>query len=178
MPTTVIAYGSSGWIDASGKRMDRETGWVDTRGMSAVARFFTVFWGNMHPILGVIRTEALRKARLLSIAGTDLITLSDLALMGDFVHNRESSWVRREFRKDETFKQRMSRYRNREYALSRSLVDKIFPIFRLPFELIAVVIRSSISWAEKIGIIGILLPSMPVKYFVARRMANRAQGQS
>jgi glycosyltransferase involved in cell wall biosynthesis len=178
MPTTVIAYGSSGWIDASGKRMDRETGWVDTRGMSAVARFFAVFWGNMHPILGVIRTEALRKARLLSIAGTDLITLSDLALMGDFVHNRESSWVRREFRKDETFKQRMSRYHNREYALSRSLVDKIFPIFRLPFELIAVVIRSSISWTEKIGIIGILLPSMPVKYFVARRMANRAQGQS
>ena len=176
MPKAIIAYGSSGWIDASGTRMDRETGWVDTRGMSAVARFFAVFWGNMHPILGVIRAEALRKARLFSIAGTDLITLSDLALMGDFVHARETSWVRREFRKDETFKDRMSRYRNREYALSRSLIDKIFPNFRLPFELIAVVIRSGISWTEKIGIIGILLPSMPVKYFDARRMANRVQG--
>jgi glycosyltransferase involved in cell wall biosynthesis len=178
MPAAVIAYGSSSWIDASGKPMDRETGWVDTRGMNAVARFFSVFWGNMHPILGVIRSEALRKARLLSIAGTDLITLSDLALMGDIVHNRESSWVRREFRKQETFKQRMGRYHNRDYALSRSLVDRIFPIFRLPFELMTVVIRSGISWFEKIGIIGILIPSMPVKYFVSRHMANRAQGES
>ncbi|WP_372521549.1 glycosyltransferase family 2 protein [Sulfuricaulis sp.] len=178
MPAAVIAYGSSNWMNAAGSTLDRETGWVDTRDMSAVARFFSVFWGNMHPILGVIRSEALRKARLLSIAGTDLITLSDLALMGDFVHNRDTSWARREFRKDETFKQRMSRYRNREYALSRSLIDKMFPIFRLPIELIAVVIRSHIPWSEKIGIIGILLPSMPVKYFVARRMANRGQGQS
>ncbi len=53
-PKAIIAYGSSQWIDDQGGDFGREYGWVDTRGMDVVARYFTILWSNMHPILGVI----------------------------------------------------------------------------------------------------------------------------
>lgn len=165
----VIAFGSCTWIDASGHPMDRSSGWTDTRGMDNVARFFSVFWGNMHPILGVMRLEALKKARFLSCAGTDLIMLSELALMGDFVHASSASWSRREFRADETYQKRIERYRSSQYGLSRSLFDRLFPVARLPIELTKAVFRSDIAWFDKLSILAILVPSFPVKYVIGRR---------
>lgn len=174
-PNAMIAFGSCTWIDESGYPMDRSSGWTDTRGMDSIGRFFSVFWGNMHPILGVMRLEALKKARFLSCAGTDLIMLSELALMGDFVHACFTSWSRREFRADETYRERIKRYRSSQYGLSRSLFDRLFPVARLPLELIKVVLRSDISWFEKLSILAILVPSFPVKYVIGRRGRSSPQ---
>jgi glycosyltransferase involved in cell wall biosynthesis len=165
----VIALGSCVWIDVSGQPMARSSGWTDTRGMDVAARFFSVFWGNMHPILGVMRLEALKRARFLSCAGTDLIMLSELVLAGDFVHARLASWSRREIRDDESYQERMKRYRSSHYGLSRSLLDRLFPVARLPLELIKAILRSHISWFEKLAILAILVPSLPIKYVIGRR---------
>lgn len=168
-PNGVIAFGSCTWIDAAGRQMARTSGWTDTRGMDPVARFFSVFWGNMHPILGVMRLDALKQARFLACIGTDLLMLSDLVLAGHFIHAPLASWRRREFRDGESYQDRMKRYRSPQYRLSNSILDRFFPVLRLPLELIKTVLRSRISWFEKLGILGILLPSLPVKYVVGRR---------
>ena len=168
-PNAVIAFGSCAWIDASGQPMDRASGWTDTRGMDWVGRFFSVFWGNMHPILGLMRLEVLKRIRFLSCAGTDLIMLSELALLGDFVHATLASWSRREFRDDESYRERIRRYRSLQYGLSRSLFDRLFPVARLPIELTKVVLRSDISWFEKLSILAILVPAFPIKYVIGRR---------
>lgn len=165
----VIAFGSADWINAAGSPIARISGWTDTRGMDAVARFFSVFWGNMHPILGVIRMETLRRIRFPSCVGADLVMLSELALNGYFLHARTTSWSRREFRQPESYRDRMKRYRSNEFALSRYLVDRAFPVLRLPLELFGVVLRSRIKWFEKVGVLAILVPSLPVKYAIGRR---------
>ncbi|MDP2785726.1 MAG: glycosyltransferase family A protein [Sulfurimicrobium sp.] len=173
-PEAVIAFGSSSWIDALGNPMLRTSGWTDTRGMDSIARFHSLLWGNVHPILGLIRMEALHKTRdLLNTAGTDLILLSELILQGHFVHAAETSWLRREFRGDENYQQRMARYSSREYALSRSFIDKLLPLLRLPVELVRSVLRSKISTSEKLLLLLSLTPVLPAKYLVTRNQQTR-----
>jgi glycosyltransferase involved in cell wall biosynthesis len=168
-PEAVIAFASAAWIDVMGNKIMRTSGWTDTRGLDPVARFFSVFWGNMHPILGVIRTDALRKVRMLSCAGTDLVMLSELVMMGHFVHARLTSWSRREPRPAETHQERMKRYRSAQYGLSRSLLDRVFPVLRLPIELVKAVWRAPLGWFDKAAIFVILFPALPIKYVVGRR---------
>lgn len=168
-PTAVLAYASSAWIDAAGQRMEKTWGWTDTRGMSPVGRFFTVFWGNMHPIYGLIRMQALRRVPFLACAGTDLLILCQLALTGDFVHARSAEWSRREFRKAESHRDRLKRYRSVEFGLSRSMLDRLFPMARLPLELAGAILRAPISWYERLGMLLVLLPSLLLRYLIGRR---------
>lgn len=168
--TAVIAFACSHWIDADGNPMPKSSGWSDTRGMEVVGRFFTVFWGNMHPILGVMRTAALRRVKKIhNMAGTDLIMLLEMALQGHFVHAAAAHWYRRQFRAVESHEQRMARYRSSEFGLSHSLIDRLFPLMRLPAELIALVWRADIPLSRKAFILLILMPTMPVKYVVSLR---------
>jgi glycosyltransferase involved in cell wall biosynthesis len=167
----ILAFGSSSWIDATGADFSKSWGWTDTRGMDTIARFFSVFWGNMNPILGVMRTDPLKTSKgiMINTAGADLIVLSELALQGDFVHAPTASWSRREFRQGEDFKQRMKRYRSDQFGITKTLAGKLFPLARLPFELIRVIVSAEIGWFEKLGILIILVPGLPIKYFSARQ---------
>ncbi len=166
-PRAVIAFASSKWIDADGNPLARYLGWTDTRGMDRVARFYAVLWGNMHPVLGVIRSEALRRiGRIVRGAGADLILLSELVLQGHFVHARAAFWCRREFREHETHEQRMNRY---QHALSNFFLSRFFPLMHLPLQLIRVVLCSQITWFEKACILLTLIPVLPVRYLTGRK---------
>jgi glycosyltransferase involved in cell wall biosynthesis len=166
----VIAFGCSHWIDADGSPMDRFSGWSDTHGMEVVGRFFTVFWGNMHPILGLMRMAAVRRVRKIhGMAGSDLILLLEMILQGHFVHAAAAHWYRREFRGAETHVQRMQRYTSTAYGLSGFALDRVFPLLRLPVELVRLVISGAIPASRKLYILLVLLPAMPVKYLVSRR---------
>ncbi|MDH3671273.1 MAG: glycosyltransferase family 2 protein [Gammaproteobacteria bacterium] len=172
-PQAVIAFGSSQWIDDHGNPILRSSGWTDTRGMDCVGRFHSVLWGNMHPVLGLIRAEALRRARtVIATAGSDLILLCELVLQGHFVHATKASWYRRDHRGKETHEQRMERYQSREFGLSRSLRSKSFPLFHLPFELFKAVLRSRITWFEKMCILFTLMPALPVRYLTVRKQQD------
>ncbi len=169
-PNAAIAFASSEWIDADDCRLPKASGWTDTRGMSPVARFFSVLWGNMHPVLGVIRTRYLREiGPIPSFTGADLIILSGLVLKGDFLHATGSTWKRREFRKAERYTDKLNRYRSEEFGLARSFIDHLFPLLSLPFALIRIVLQSSLSWLDKFGIIIALLPTLPLRYMVGKR---------
>ena len=164
-PDAALSFGSAVWVDANGDVFGRESGWSDTRGMDPIARFFTILWGNMHPVLAVIRRSYLCEIpRIHSCAGSDLIILSELALKGDFVHANKATWFRREFRGLESHKEKLKRYKNKEYKLITSSIDKIFPLLRLPFELMRVVIRSDLKKLEKLIVLVALFPAFVARY--------------
>lgn len=169
-----IAFATSYWIDEVGERDDRNTDYPDTQGMSIFSRFFTVFWGNMHPVLGVIRLDHLRRTQSIqSFAGADLVLLSDLVLMGDFVHAPNAWWNRRDVRSRESHNERMQRYTEEEYGNVRTVLDRRFPLLKLPLALISTVWSARISWLQRIALLLALLPSLPVRYVVGRRQANK-----
>ncbi len=168
--SAAIAFATSYWIDETGKRSERVAGYSDTRGMDPMARFFTVFWGNMHPVLGVLRLDYLRRTRgMQSFAGADLVLLSDLVLMGDFVHVPDAWWNRREIRARESHRERMQRYTSKEYGQANSWLDRWFPLLRLPIGLMRVVWSARISWIERLCLLFGLVPSLPVRYVAGRR---------
>lgn len=169
-----IAIATSYWIDEAGVRNDRDTDYPDTRGKSVLARFFTVFWGNMHPVLSLMRREYLSQTRSMqSFAGADLVLLSDLVLMGDFVHAPNAWWNRRDVRSKESHAERMKRYTGNEFGQENSALDRRFPLLKLPLALISTVWGARISWWQRLALLFALLPLMPVRYIVGRRKANK-----
>ncbi len=172
-PGAVLAFATSYWIDADGNRDSRDTDYPDTRGKNLLARFFTVFWGNMHPVLGLMRVADLRKTKgLQSFAGGDLVLLSELILRGDFVHADKAWWNRRDVRAKETHDERLKRYTNEEYGLAKTTLDQRFPLLKLPFALFDCVWRASISLPYKLLLTVALIPTMPIRYIIGRRKAN------
>jgi len=168
-PCTVVASGTSNWIDEHGAVSDREYGWVDTRGMDVIARYFTVLWGNMHAIYGLHRRSVLLEIPLTSVVGTDLIVLTQIALKGDFVNAVDATWSRREFRTEETYKDKINRYKRSDYMLAVSWIDKLFPLLKLPVELGKGVLRANLPLSVRLAVFFLLIASLPVKYYSGTR---------
>lgn len=169
-PTAAIAFATSNWIDEAGQSLARESGYSDTCGMGPMARFFTVLWGNMHPVLGVIRLDYLRRTRgLQRFAAADLVLLSELALMGDFIYAPGASWSRRQNREMETFGQRMRRYTGKDYGQAPGRLDRWFPHLLLPFRLSRAVWNARIPLLDRVCILVALCASLPARYLAGRR---------
>ena len=171
-PSAVIAYGACEWIDETGAVIDRYTGFGDTSDRAPLERFFTTLWGNMHPVLGVIRQSALRRAKpFLPIPGADLVLLSELSLMGEFLYVPEVTWHRRLNRPKETHGQRLARYSSDEYALSR---QGIAPFLRLPIELIRVAATAPLPLTQRIAAVLAVTAAFPARYLAGKQRANES----
>jgi glycosyltransferase involved in cell wall biosynthesis len=168
-PQAALAFGTTAWINAAGQPMARETGWTDTRGMDAIARYFSVLWGNMNPILGVIRTDYLKDCEIINTVGSDLIILSSLALRGDFLHAVDAHWQRREFRQEQCYANKLARYRSQEYGLARGVFNRFFPLARLPYELMRCLWQSPLPLTRRLSIAGLLAPTMFLRYLSGRQ---------
>jgi len=169
-PDASLAFGNCQWIGADERPYPRASGWTDTRGLAPVARLITIFWGNMHPVVGLIRTDALRAcAPLHNMAGGDLVLLSELALRGDFVHATQATWSRREFRAEAHHDDKLRRYASADMGITRSTLWRMFPLLQLPFALMRVVMRSDLPMLDKLALMAVLLPSFPLRYLVGRR---------
>jgi glycosyltransferase involved in cell wall biosynthesis len=165
-PHVMMAFGWSGGSVADGEPFPRFTGWYDTRGLTVVGRYCTVFWGNMNPIIGLIRTYDLKLLKIEDMVGIDLAVLLNLVIKGDFAHVWQTAWYRREFRTETTYKQKLQRYNSSEFALSSSLISRYFPLLRLPIRIVTDLFESSLRLREKLMIFQIVLSSIPIKYFV------------
>lgn len=169
-PDAALSYASSSWIDEQGQPLGRESGWYDTRGTDTIVRFFMAFWGNLHPVLGLIRTAYLRELpRIHACAGSDQIVLAELALKGDFIHVSGASWWRRQPRRKESHRDRMKRYTSNDFGLAASWLDRRLPLLRLPLEQMRAVARSRLSFAEKSAILIALPPTFVVRYLAGRK---------
>lgn len=170
-PGSAIACAQSDWIGPAGELLDKYSGGYDTRGMDSITRFFTAFWGNLHPVLGLIRTCYLREIpKIHACAGADQIVLAELAFKGDFLHVTSANWSRRQFRPEESHTDKLQRYTSRDFNLAGSWLDRAFPLIRLPLELTRVVSRSPITLTERV----MLLFALPASFLV-RFMAGRKQ---
>ena len=169
-PGAAIACATSHWIDATGNPLERESGWYDTRGLGPVRRFFFAFWGNMHPVLGVIRAQHLRSVpRIHRGVGADQILLTELVLRGDFIHVPGTSWSRRQPRDPETYKERMRRYAGKDFRLSGNWMDRRAPLLRLPVEQLRSIARSELRLLEKVAMMLAMLPAFVLRYLDGRR---------
>ena len=169
-PEAAIACASSNWIDASGQDLDKATGWYDTRGLGPIRRFFFAFWGNLHPVLGVIRTRYLHAIpKIYTCVGADQILLTELVLKGDFLHVPDTSWSRRQPRPPETSRERMKRYTGDDFRLSGTWLDRRFPLLRLPIEQLRSIARSNVGFINKVAMMLALLPAFVVRYLDGRR---------
>ena len=170
-PSGVVAFGTTSWIDSSGQPHARQSGWCDTRGMHRIARYCAIFWGNMNPVISVIRTSALQSCRMEAMVGLDLVILLKLALMGDFLHATDTHWYRREFRNETAYGEKLKRYRSADYGLARSWLGRLFPLARLPLRILGDLYGAAIPLGEKLLLSLILLTSLPVKYLADRSRA-------
>jgi hypothetical protein len=136
--------------------------------MDVIARYFTVLWGNMHPVLGLIRREDLVVCPIINTVGGDLIILTRMALRGDFLHAVSTTWSRREFRQELTYNDKLRRYKSVSFGLAPTVLSRIFPLLRLPLELIRAVFTSKQRLWVKLVIVLLLLPTFPVRYVAGR----------
>lgn len=169
-PSAALACASADWIDEEGFAWDKESGWYDSRGLEAMQRFFMVFWGNAHPILGLIRTRYLRELpKIHACVGSDQIVLAELALKGDFLHASDARWWRRQPRLRETHADRMRRYQSSDFGLVKGWLDRRLPLLRLPLEQTRAVLRSRLVFSEKIAVLLALVPAFLVRYLAGRK---------
>lgn len=168
-PSVVLAYGTPHWIDENDAALDKFSGWYDSRGLSLPARYFTVLWGSMNPILGLMRTTALRGEEMNGMVGIDLAILAALALQGEFAHAPAASWQRREFRHEQDYQQKLKRYQGADYALSTSWFWRSFPLLRLPLRLLCDLYSSQAGFANKLMLTLILPPVFLYKYLTDRK---------
>lgn len=169
-PSATVAFPTSVWIDENGERMNKHSGWYDTRGLDPVARFFNVFWGTMNPIVGVMRLDKVPKRKEpYNFVGGDLVMLSNLALEGEFIHITDAFFYRRQNRPTESFQQRMNRFKSKQVKLTSSSFYKLFPLAKLPFELTKTILNSNTRFIHKFFLLLILIPAMPARYFLGKK---------
>lgn len=169
-PRACIAFASSRWIGADDEVLAIESGWTDTRGMGPVGRLFTVLWGNMHPVIGLIHTDDLRACLPLhKMAGSDLVLLSQLALRGHFVHATQATWSRRDFRLEQHHDEKLARYGATTTGIVTSPVGRRFPLLELPFALLKVLLASPLPAIDKLLALAAYVPSLALRYRVGRR---------
>lgn len=168
--SALLSYGTPCWIDEKGLPFDRFSGWFDTRGLSAISRFFFVFWGKPNPILGLIRRDKFPDLTNFNFVGADNVILCRLALQGEFIHTVNTIFCRRQNRQSESHKQRLKRYVSDEMKIRNSLFTSLFPLIKMPVELFKTVMLSPVSLTEKLAILFVLLVAMPIKYFSEKQV--------
>lgn len=169
-PAATVAYGPSDWIDDDGNLLARESGNYDSRGMEMMGRLFMTFWGNLHPVLGLIRTDDLKSIpKIHACAGSDQIVMAELALRGEILYVPEARWSRREPRGPESHKDKIRRYTSKEFGLTGSRLDRVLPLVRLPLEIVRAVWRSRLGFAGKLATTLALVPAFLVRYLAGRQ---------
>ncbi|MGH8539267.1 MAG: glycosyltransferase family 2 protein [Stenotrophobium sp.] len=172
-PAAVIAIPESQWIDPLSQPYGHRASILDTRGMDPLARIFMLLWANMHAMYGLTRTSALRATGPIpNYSGADLILLLRMVLQGDFVPAPGALWSRRETRMGEDFRTRQQRYHSSEFGIRKPGVDRLFPVARLPYEILKAVWLSGLSAGDKIAFSLALPAQLPARYLVAKRRAS------
>ncbi|NTV14432.1 MAG: glycosyltransferase family 2 protein [Desulfobulbaceae bacterium] len=171
--STVLAYGKTVWIDNNGLETLTASGLYDTKGLDFAAKFAIVMWSSMNPILGVIRKDAIPQlGDRYNFVGNDLVLLLELITKGDFSCATEATFYRRHNRAAENHGERLKRYKSDATKLAKSPIEKIVPLLRLPFMIIRAIIISKLSFSEKIMLLLITIPALPVKYLVGKRVVR------
>jgi len=152
----VLVYPQTLLIDQNNKPLMITPDALDTRGMDAMSRYFSIIsnlhWCNM--VYGVIRRDALEKCEgFKEVIGPDHAFLAELSLIGSFAQIKEPLFFRRKTRDDESqddYKKRALNDLNPLLSNKRNKMSLRTLYTQLCIEHLKIVSRSTLSRIDKI----------------------------
>ena len=169
-PTVVLAYPGTDFVDADGVRLAlSDPGWHLVSDDPSVRLSFAIRAGHfVNASLGVIRTDALRRTRLLpQYAAGDYRLMAELALLGKFVEIPAHLYVRRIHTGSTKGNAGDAAWLARYHSGSRPSVRAAY--WRLSVDQAVLVIRSSIPASRKV----VLLSQLARTVVLRRRLLFR-----
>lgn len=152
-PEAVLAYPKSVLIDAAGIVLDGEfEDGLDLRQEVAVDRFrrYMVHPGEQHAVFGLIRSDALRRTRLIANCwGGDLVLLAELLLQGQF-HEVPDRLFRRRYHPGSSMVANATPAEVAQWYDPTHKAKTVMPRTRLTVELLRVVRRSTLSSRQRL----------------------------
>ena len=160
-PTVVLAYGKTDFVDGDGRPIDLEDpGWQLLSDDPAKRLSYALQAGHfVNAILGVIRTDALRRTRLEPAhRGGDYRLMAELSLLGKFVEVPERLYERRIHAGSSKGNAENTSWMRHYFGGSRSGMRCGY--WRLSAEHAKIVIRASIPLAQKAALLGLVARTM------------------
>ena len=155
-PGVVLAYPRTRFVDGQGNELDRhDPGWHLVSDDIAMRLDYAIRATHfVNAILGVIRTDALRRTRLLSYPGGDFRLMAELSILGKFVELPETLYVRRIHLGSTGGNTGNASWQRRYWSGSRPVVRRAF--VRLMRDQAGIVIGAPIPWIRKIPMLAYL----------------------
>ena len=160
-PAVVLAYPKTDFIDADGATIDRtDPGWHLVSDDPAERLRSAVTAGHfVNAALGVIRTDALRRTRLLpSYSGGDFRLMTELSLLGKFVEIPDRLYVRRIHTGSTGGNTGNAPWQRRYWSGSHRAVRSAF--WRLSRDRAGIIIGAPIPRSRKAALLGTLIRTM------------------
>jgi glycosyltransferase involved in cell wall biosynthesis len=173
-PSVVLAYPRTAFVDGEGKALDlKDPGWhLVSDDPSERLRFAILAGHYVNAVLGVIRTDALRRTRLLPrYSGGDYRLMAELSLQGKFVEIPQQLYVRRIHKGSTAGNTGNTRWQRAYWSGVRPGVGA--PFWRLCRDYAGIIARARIPRAQKAALFGWLARSMRSGW---RRLAGELVG--
>jgi glycosyltransferase involved in cell wall biosynthesis len=149
-PNVVLVYPGTQFVDSTGAPLDiTDPGWHLISDDPSERLLFAILADHyMNAVLGVIRTDALRRTRLLPrYAGGDYRLIAELSLLGTFVEVPEQLYERRIHGGSSAGNVQDSRWLRRYWSGTRRGMSA--PQWRLLRDRVGIVLGAQIPWTRK-----------------------------
>ena len=156
-PTVVLAYTQTDFVDADSRPLDYvDAGWeLLSDDMAERLRFSILTDGWANAALGVVRTDAMRRTRLMRrYAGSDYRLMTELTTMGKFVEIPEHLYVRRIHQGSSKGNSGNAKWLRGYYSGSRGQLR--MPFWRLSMDRAEIVVRAPIPVSRKLWLLNLL----------------------
>lgn len=167
-PKVILAYPRTDFVDGDGAPLDlKDPGWHLVSDDPAERLLFAILADQwMNAALGVIRTDALRRTRLIPrYAGGDCRLMAELSVLGEFVEVPETLYVRRVHTGSYAGNVRNAVWLRRYMSGSRAGMR--LPAWRLRKDYAGIVMRAPIPLTRKVVLLSYLVRTMRYQW---RRM--------
>lgn len=164
-PTVVLAYPRTRFVDGDGVALDLHDPGYHLVSEDPSERLHYAILANQfaNAGLGVIRTDALRRTRLLPrYAGGDFRLLAELTLLGKFVEVPEELYVRRIHKGSTGGNVGNTRWLRTYWSGSRPVMR--LPYWRLSRDHAGIVLRAPVPRRRKVRLLGQLLWTMAYRW--------------
>jgi glycosyltransferase involved in cell wall biosynthesis len=169
-PTVVLAYPRTRFVDGEGKPLDLHDPGYRLESDDPADRLEYAILANQfaNAGLGVIRTDALRRTRLLPrYAGGDFRLLAELSLQGKFVEVPEELYLRRIHKGSSGGNVGNTRWLRTHWSGTRPVMR--MPYWRLSRDHAGIVLQAPIPWRRKAGLLARLGRTIAYRWRVLLR---------
>jgi glycosyltransferase involved in cell wall biosynthesis len=176
-PEAVLCYSLIQLIDVNDKPLKIIENRFDTRGLSPITSFNSLLWSlrGGNPIYGIIRTNVLKKVRMVDCMAMDMIFLAELSLRGAFIQIPEPLFHRRVNKESESSAQAIER---RDKELFKRQVKQKSPNYhrlRIIYEHLGVMRRAPLGFVKKTAL---FMSGIPAVFYIYGGVILEKTGRS